>query len=363
MLCTVATKVPGSKVAPVWLQEAIIMHPLPSPDEPYEGSFAEIIVTVVLRCKPGTYIPKASDGDCDFAFIHYGQIHGLTDLSKSFDEGPLKWVNDLTPRTAFGNVKRGFIPSDGKIDVILEPLVTDMRFGVTSPVKSVPVETRVWKSFPTEDRAVESPFTLIQARPECKECKNKKNHCCLARIRFTTDNGVEEGRPGVKYPAYGPRYVAEELYAAFHKITDVQRRQRLQSTFDEAIFEKTYPPIYDLALVGADAGYRYGIIAGHKHQIIPPFFAGINGNPTAATRREELVYYFTPEPSDESFMVVALAEKLGGIPVERAKAIAEQVEKAKTRTPLDEKKKGKAKEFLKEIAVDLKDLDRINDRK
>jgi len=353
MLCVVASKVTGSEVAPVWVQECIVMHPDPAPKDPADGPYAEIFVTVLLRRNPGLPNPQPGKGQCDFAFVHRGLITKPEDVGESIRSGPLKWVNAITPEGRFGPVRRGLaLRDEGRVDVTIHPMDGQaVRFDLESPVRSAPIrtETKVSALPAQEERPV---FTHVCARPQCKACS--PHGCCLARLHFKTDEGVDRGDRCVRYPAYGPSYVSRELHQSIKAIKDEGRQKELWASYRRFMFEAD-PIIYDLALMGSEETYRYEVGAGHRYQFVPPFFVQWNGAQDPSAGRKKLVRYFTPDLSEGDFMIAGLAEKLGPESAAEA-AVRREAARAARGMPVDEGTREQVTDLLEEIGNSLDGL-------
>ncbi len=340
-------------VAPVWIQEAIVMHLDPSFEEPYEGPFAEIILTVIVRCRPGDGTPDPEKGDCDFSFLHPGRILGLRDVFDSFREGPYHWVNKVTPETPVGVVKRGMAVSDGEVSVTLEPLdARGSRFDLESPVqcRTVKVET-VSSALP---EGTEKPIlTQLRARPKCPKCSGHGG-CRIARIRFTADEGIEEGNGCATFPAHGPEYVCQQLRRAIRSIPDRTVQEEMTVQYRHLMFDEN-PAMYDLAWLLGRSSYRYEIATGQQYQKLPPFFVERNGDGEAVDGSKKLVHYCTPALTEGNFMITALAEKLVHIETEQERAIRLETEFAAKKAPLSDE----ALAEVKNIVGKLGDLESI----
>ena len=305
MLCVIVGRMPGSPVVPIWVQETVIMHPEPSLQESCQEPYAEIYLTVALRRRIGSSLGYARENSFDFSFIHPGKLSQLVDVTESFTGGPYSWVNNVTPKTRFGPIKRGLEIEDREVWVTLEPLMyRDIRFDVRSPLRAAPTTCKCSAVY-SEPESEHPLFTLT--RVKCDFGESLQANCCITRLRFLANEGIEYAPNRVKFPIYGPTHVEAKLYRKIEDMQDERRKEELKTLFQEVSFDQQ-TTFYDLAVLNANTNYFYDMAEAYNHEQLFVFPVTFNGELEEVSSKR-MVHYLTSDPMCGDFTFTVQTHK------------------------------------------------------
>ena len=297
-MCLVASARGESLVVPLWVHEAIVMHPAESPK-------AEIWVTIAIHVEHDDTCPAR------LTLVHPGGISPPRNESESLLENVDEWESLLKKKKAWLNYcinhtdGRSILCSEDGQSLSLEhdikgPLPFTMWEELEYALKPVyPVkigssdgaEVEVWPgqdvSKKVHDKGCEIPFTEISVT--VPRDKDKKLRIC--RFQFETKHGIKKAGILGQYlfPAYGPNEMVSEIREALLSLP-----QDLQAPFLERYRKATegFREIqYDVTMLGCPRGHTYIVDWGDEHRATP-MFAVPDPEVLEASRQ---VFSFTPK--------------------------------------------------------------------
>lgn len=298
MLCVIVGRVPGGPLVPIWVQETIVMHPDPLLHESPEGPYADIFLNVALRLRSPELLRSRGKEGHDFAFIHPGKITEPEDVSDSFLDVEKKWINDITPKTEFGPVKRGLSVEGRQVRIDLEPLgYRYFRFDVQSPLMASPVTCQSSVVYAGDERELPL-FTLV--RVNCEIGSAPKARCCITRMRFRARSAIAYKPDCVRFPVYGPTNVEKKLYDKIMEVKDPRRRRKLMVLFQE-VSANCEPILYDVGVLNANLE-RSDTTEAYNHEKMSVFPVNVNGE-MGKVGSQRNVHYFTSKRESQDFRV------------------------------------------------------------
>lgn len=299
MLCLIASSGQESLVVPLWVHEAVVMHPTTPPE-------AEIWVTVAL------HVESHNGSHGEFSLVHPGSISKPEDKFESLFGEEEDWINYSINHTKGRKIKtsddgnslvlehdiKGPLPMTmwGELEYALKP-VFPIHIGATDggTITTWP-DAKLIKQ--VQDSGCDVPFTQVSLDIPRSEGRN----LCICRLCFKTGQGIRRaGIPGqFVFPAYGPNEMVSEIREALRKLPNAMQEPFLHR-YRQAT--KGFREIqYDVTMLGCPHGHTYIVDWGDEHRATPMFTVK---DPTDSERSRQ-VFSFTPRHLSFRLQVLAV---------------------------------------------------------